>query len=241
MKKDSKPISLRPKRFPKSGQAFYLLAFFLLLLTPCAVLAADPKTPDAQQKKNILQAELDLAKRGWVYTVLDLSSGQLTVKIKGLALKEFHFSDVSSGKKNAPSGSAHRLIKKHPPTPTIEKEIPPAGVSDAPDTPEPKVSPLLSTETVFVSVGDMPSRYRLYFEDGLMISIVPVLQECDCGRIEKGWRLIKETAANLSWEAGRLAMDRRFPDLRLVLSEEEAKALFWSLSEGSWLLVQSGP
>jgi len=239
MKQYGKLISLPLRLLPNAGKLFYILVFFLFLLTPNTLLAADREIPEAQEK-SLIQTELELAKKGSVYTVLDLSSQQLTIKIKGLALKEFHFSDVSSGKKNTPSGSAHRLIKKHPPTPTIEKEIPPAAAADSSNNSEPEVSALLATETVFVSVADMPSRYRLYFEDGLMISIVPVLQECDCGRIEKGWRLIKETAANLSWEAGRLAMDRRFPDLRLSLSEEEAKALFWSLSEGSWVLIQSG-
>lgn len=219
------------------GRFFYPLAFFLLLVAPCAALAADPERPDVE-KKRILQTELELAKKGRVYTVLDLSSQQLTLKIKGLALKEFRFSDVSSSKESPSLGSAHRLIKKHPPPPTLEKEIPPAGPSD---NSAPPVSSLLATETVFVSVEDMPSRYRLYFEDGLMISIAPSLQDCDCGRIEKGWRLIKETVVHLSWEAGRLVVDRRFPDLRLTLSEEEAKALFWSLSEGSWVLVQAGP
>lgn len=230
MKQYGKSNSLQPKFLPKAAKTFYTLAFFLLLATPSTLPAADPKTPDPR----IPQTELDLAKKGSVYAVLDLSSQRLTLKIKGLALKEFHLGEVSSGKENAPSGS-HRLIKKHPPTPTIEKEIPPAGTS------EPPVSPLLATETVFVSVEDMPSRYRLYFEDGLMISILPALQECDCGRIEKGLRLIKEAAINLSWETGRLVVDRRFPDLWLRLSEEEAQALFWSLAEGSWLLIEAAP
>jgi hypothetical protein len=237
MKQYGKSISLQPRPFPKVVKTFYTLTLFLLLITPCAVLAADPEMPDLHKKK-ILQTELDLAKKGKVYAVLDFSSQQVTLKIKGLVLKEFHLSDVSSSKENPLPGSAHRLIKKHPPAPTLEKEIPPAGTSDNSDPP---VSSLLATETVFVSVADMPSRYRLYFEDGLMISIAPSLQDCDCGRIERGLRLIKETAIHLSWEAGRLVVDRRFPDLRLTLSEGEAKALFWSLSEGSWLLVQSGP
>ncbi len=215
---------------------FSTIAFFLLFLSSLVALAVNPEPSDAQ-KMRTTKTELELAKKGAVYTLLDLSTQQLTLKIKGLPLKKLHISEVSFAQEGTLLGSAHRLIKKHPPPPTIEKEIPPADTGDS----EPQVSSLLATETVFVSVGDMPSRYRLYFEDGLMISIVPSVQECDCGRIEKGWRLIKETAANLSWEAGRSVRDHRFPDLRLILSEEEAKALFWSLSEGSWLLIESEP
>jgi hypothetical protein len=239
MKQYGKSIFLLSRPLGKTGRFFCIPAFFLLLVIPYIVLAIDLETPDAWKKK-LLQTELELAKKGSVYTVLDLPSRQLTLKIKGLALKEFHFSDLSTSKKNAPSGAAHRLIKKHPPTPTIEKKIPPVDAADPTDNSEPEVSALLATESVFVSVADMPSRYRLYFEDGMMISIIPTLQECDCGRIEKGLRLVKETALSLSWEAGRLVVDRRFPDLSLTLSEEEAQALFWSLAEGSWLLVQSG-
>lgn len=238
MKQYFQSTLLQLKPLPNTGKAFCILVLFLVLLVPCTALPADPQGSDARRKGKTFQTELDLAKKGIVYTVLDLSARRLTLKIKGLPLKEFHLSDVSFGKEKVSSGSAHRLIKKYPPTPTIEKEIPPSNASEAS---APPVSPLLSTESVFVAVGDMPSRYRLYFEDGLMLSIISVLQECDCGRIEKGVRLVKETALSLSWEAGRLVVDRRFPDLRLTLSEEEAQALFWSLAEGSWLLVQSGP
>jgi hypothetical protein len=234
MKQYGQSISLQPRRLSTVRKTFHNLIFLLLLVTPCTVVAGDPERSDALQKGHVLQTELELAKKGKVYSVLDLSSQQLTVKIKGLSLKEFDLAEISTGERAIDLGSAHRLIKKNPPPPTLEKEIPPEGASE-----EPPVSSLLATETVFVSVGDMPSRYRLYFEDGLMISIVPLLQECDCGPIKKGLRLIKEAAVTLSWEAGRLVMDRRFPDLRLTLSEEEAQALFWSLSEGSWLLIQS--
>lgn len=238
MKQSFQSILFQLRPLPNTGKAFCILVLSLVLLVPRTAFPADPQGSDARRKEKTFQTELDLAKKGIVYTILDLSDRRLTLKIKGLALKEFYFSDVSSRKENVSSRSAHRLIKKYPPTPTIEKEIPPSNTSEAS---APPVSPLLSTESVFVAVGDMPSRYRLYFEDGLMISIVPTLQECDCGRIEKGLRVVKETAINLSWEAGRLVVDRRFPDLRLNLSEEEAKELFWSLSEGSWVLVQSGP
>lgn len=238
MKQSFQSTLLQLSPLPNTGKAFCILVLSLVLLVSRTALPADPQGSDARRKEKTFQTELDLAKKGIVYTVLDLSARRLTLKIKGLALKEFHFSDVSSRKEKVSSGSAHRLIKKYPPTPTIEKEIPPSNASEAS---APPVSPLLSTESVFVAVGDMPSRYRLYFEDGLMLSIVSVLQECDCGRIEKGLRLVKETALSLSWEAGRLVVDRRFPDLSLTLSEEEAQALFWSLAEGSWLLVQSGP
>lgn len=238
MKQAFQSILLQLRPLPNTGKAFSILVLSLVLLVPRTALPADPEGSDARRKGNTFQTELDLAKKGIVYTVLDLSARRLTLKIKGLALKEFHFSDVSSRKEKVSSGSAHRLIKKYPPTPTIEKEIPPSNASEAS---APSVSPLLSTESVFVAVGDMPSRYRLYFEDGLMLSIVSVVQECDCGRIEKGLRLVKETATTLSWEAGRLIVDRRYPDLRLKLSEEEAQALYWSLSEGAWLLVQSEP
>jgi hypothetical protein len=238
MKQYFQSILLQLRPLPNTGKAFCILVLSLVLLVPRTALPADPQGSDAGRKEKTFQTELDLAKKGIVYTVLDLSARRLTLKIKGLALKEFHFSDVSFGKEKVSSGSAHRLIKKYPPTPTIEKEIPPSNASEAS---APPVSPLLSTESVFVAVGDMPSRYRLYFEDGLVLSIISVLQECDCGRIEKGLRLVKETATTLSWEAGRLIVDRRYPDLRLTLSEEEAQALYWSLSEGAWLLVQSGP
>ncbi|WDT76287.1 MAG: hypothetical protein MPW16_03535 [Candidatus Manganitrophus sp.] len=238
MKQSFQSILLQLRPLPNTGKAFCILVLSFVLLVPRTALPADPQGSDARWKEKTFQTELDLAKKGIVYTVLDLSARRLTLKIKGLVLKEFHFSDVSFGKEDVSPRSAHRLIKKYPPTPTIEKEIPP---SNTPEASSPPVSPLLSTESVFVAVGDMPSRYRLYFEDGLMISIVPVLQECDCGRIEKGLRVVKETALSLSWEAGRLMVDRRLPDLSLTLSEEEAQALFWSLAEGSWLLVQSGP
>lgn len=228
----SKPNPLQRSPSPRRN-LLYTLIFSLLLLNLHSLFAADPGKPDTREKKSPLQTELDLAKRGAVYTLLDLSSRQLTLKIKGLPLKTFHIAAVSSGKEKSLPGSAHRLVKKYPPPPTIEKEIPPPGASEKP------ISPLLSTETVFISVEKMPSRYRLYFEDGFMISIISEMQECSCGRIEKGLRLLKETAAKMSWEAGRWVADRRFPDLRLILSEEEAKALFWSLSEGSWLLIDS--
>lgn len=238
MKQSFQSILFQLRPLPNTGKALCILVLSLVLLVPRTALPADPEGSDARRKEKTFQTELDLAKKGIVYTVLDLSARRLTLKIKGLALKEFHFSDVSSRKEKVSSGSAHRLIKKYPPTPTIEKEIPPSNASEAS---APPVSPLLSTESVFVAVGDMPSRYRLYFEDGLVLSIVSVLQECDCGRIEKGLRLIKERAISLSWEAGRLVFDRRFPDLQLTLPEEEAKALFWSLSEGSWLLIETVP
>ena len=196
------------------------------------LIAVDSEKPATLDKKGMLKTELELAKKGKVYFVLDISSQQLIVKIKGVFVKEFHLASISSAKSGDHVGSAHRLIKKYPIMPTIEKEIPPSETSEI------RTSPLLSTETVFVSVGDMPSRYRLYFGDGLMISVIPSAQECTCGEIEKRLRLIKAAAVTFSWEMGRLMTDRRFPDLSLTLSEEEAQALFWSFSEETWLLIQ---
>ncbi|TAJ99287.1 MAG: hypothetical protein EPO39_16845 [Candidatus Manganitrophaceae bacterium] len=226
------PLPLRPLH--RCGTILSLVAFLWLLFVPSVVSAIDPEGPPAAAKKKILQLELALAKKGEVYTLLNLSSQGLILKIKGFPLKQFHFSEISLEKAERLREPVHRLIKKYPPPPAVEKEIPLSGA------PETRVSSLLSTETVFVSVGDMPSRYRLYFEDGLMISIEPARRECNCGKIHSGLSLIKETAVSLSWEAERLLFDRRFPDLRLVLSEEEAQALFWSLSEGAWLLIDSG-
>lgn len=227
------PLLLRPLH--RCGTILSLVAFLWLLFVPSVVSAIDPEGLPAASRKKILQMELALAKKGEVYTLLNLSSQALILKIKGFPLKQFHFREIALKEAESFREPVHRLIKKYPPPPAVEKEIPPPGAPE--ETP---VSSLLSTETVFVSVGDMPSRYRLYFEDGLMISIEPARRECDCGKIQSGLSLIKETAVSLSWEAERLLSDRRFPDLRLVLSEEEAQALFWSLSEGAWLLIDSG-
>lgn len=218
--------------FFKKAKTCFLFTFFLLFLVPSMLLAVDSEKPVTLDKKSLFKTELELAKKGKVYSVLNLSSHQLIVKIKGVPVKEFHLDSVSSAKGGDYVGSAHRLIKKYPVMPTIEKEIPPSETSEI------RTSPLLSTETVFVSVGDMPSRYRLYFEDGLMISVIPAFQECICGEIEKRLRLIKAAAVTFSWETGRLIADRRFPDLSLTLAEEEAQALFWSFSEETWLLIQ---
>jgi|GEM_PF-2425820 len=212
-----------------------VIAFFLLLLVPRAVPAGDPGTAETPGQKKMLQTELELAKKGSVYTLLDLSSQQAMLKIKGVVLKQFHLRDVSAKNEKTLSGSAHRLIKKYPAPPTIQKEIPPS------DTAKKEISPLLASEPVFVSVGDMPARYQLYFEGGLTISVIPALEECACGEIEKGVRLIKERASTLFWEAERWVADGRLPDIRLSLSEEEAKALFWSLSEGSSVLIEPTP
>ncbi|MFY9269973.1 MAG: hypothetical protein WAO55_09530 [Candidatus Manganitrophaceae bacterium] len=204
---------------------------------PGLIQAAEPgKTLEGiREEKRFLETELSLVKKGEVYAVLDLPSRKFLFKIRTLLMKEIPIAEIDLSNEKAVSKPAYVLIQKDPPFPSLQKEIQSPSSPNLP-TASPESPP---ADRSFVTVEDMPSRYTLSFEEGLTIRVISSRPECACGWLRDRLDQFTHSTTTFLWETNRWIKERRRPDLRLTLSVGEAKALFWSLSEGNTLLILS--
>jgi len=209
-----------------------LVILFVKFWQPAQAVEPEIRRIPASEEDYSIKQELDLAKNGEGYLLLNPRSLTLSLKARGLSLKDIQIAAMDEKKESGVLGAGHRMIRRDPAFPTRFKAVPPVA---APGTP---LSSAQRVEDSFVSLKDMPRRYRFYFEDGLILS-VQSLSDCDCSGLRYRLHLLKTAAIGFWWETLGLVWDRRPPGLRLTLSEEDTQALYWSTTEGTWLLIKA--
>ncbi len=210
-----------------------LLIFIALMPMSSPTQAAEPRPqiPPPSSRETFLKQEMTLAKDDDVYVLVAPQSQTLFLKAKGLLLKELKVSSANLDKLKIAEPSSHRLSKREPDFPVFMRSVQPEDAADLPAS-----SSSQRLEERFVTLEDMPLHYLFYFEDGLILS-VHAEPDCDCGGHVKRVQALKNTVVDFLWDARALIRNRRLPDFSLRLSEEHARAFFWSSSEGTWLLI----
>jgi len=85
----------------------------------------------------------------------------------------------------------------------------------------------------FLELKDMPNRYNLFFDTGFAVMFRPEETPSE----EKGFFRERWQQLGIWWSDAQARMRRRLgktqvPPLRLTLSDEDCRLLFWSLPEG---------
>lgn len=185
-----------------------------------------------EEKGRLLAHELKLAMQGKAYIILDTTLKRIYLKNRGITLREFDIIDTSHwGERKWVSGPIALLKKKSLFKPERKEVKPPPKDVEPVDTP-----PL-----EFLELKDMPSNYTLLFEKGVSISV-----RATPGEGVIGWSkyLFLSMLRHIHYSfrtVWNYMRGKPFTMIELTMNKEDAQALFWTLQEGTNILITEVP
>lgn len=214
---------------------------FLVLLIPLCIISpwltsrayAINQLRGPEEEGRLLEAELKLAMKGRAYIILDTSLKRIYLKNRGITLREFDIIDTRHwGERNGASGPI-ALLKKMSLFKPERKEVKP---------PPKDVEPVDITPPLeFLEIKDMPSNYTLLFEKGVSLSV-----RATPGEGVIGWPkyLFLSMLRHIHYSfrtVWNYLRGKPFTMIELVMDKEDAQALFWTLQEGTNILITEVP
>ena len=179
----------------------------------------DMNNPSAvQEASRVLEEELKLAARPQTYLLIDLVSGAIQIKARGVDLHRLPIATWSVTELPRAFGIFHLAARP----PVVRR----------------KIDPSATTEQEPISLADMPTVYRLSFIPAMTIDIGSPAEEGAMGWIrvtsQKAWRQLKAWRQHLEGEQPASEV----PTISLTLSSEQAQSLAWSTVDGMSLVIR---
>lgn len=179
----------------------------------------DVNNPSAlQEASRVLEEELKLAARSHTYLVIDLVSGAIQIKGRGVDLYRLPIAAWSATEIPRLTGT-FRLNTRPP---VIRR----------------KIDPSAATEQEPISLSDMPTGYQLSFTPTMIVEVAPAAEEGPIGWLhaagEKVWKRIQSWRQHLAGDHS----SSETPIISLTLSSEQAQSLAWSTVDGMSVVVR---
>lgn len=215
----------------------YIILFFLLslcqTLSPAVSQADDLAALETANRR--LRAEYGLASKSQIYFMFDLEERKVQFKASGLAIAELPVHSVQYWGPVA-TDKVRTVASKHSffaPEREVLKIPSPDESTDS--GAKPKSDPK-KFELAALELSDMPSSFRLRFDDGLLISVSPAPE----GILSRLWRAL----GNGFWYLSRPLLTlwstlhkENHTEIMLTMPSRDAQLLYWSLTEGASCLL----
>jgi hypothetical protein len=191
------------------------------------------KIRDLKDENSLLEAELRLASKGVSYVMLDMRTEsdsipvRINLKNRGRVLREFDVERIRYRRTKGLVIEPIPLIKKMAFFPLKRKEIRPHKPEDGADA---------IGKLDFLELKDIPSNYTLSFGKGLLISVAGQPK----GLISRFIHLIRSTLIHIRFSLAIIwnhFWKNDFAIIEIIMGNEDAQALYWSLNEGINILV----
>jgi hypothetical protein len=215
---------------------FLFLILFSLGGSSQAIAGGDSigqKTRALKDENCLLGAELGLASKGTSYIILDLRTEsdsvpvRINLKNRGIVLRKFDAERIRYRRTKGLVIEPIPLIKKMAFFPLKRKEIRPHKPEDGADA---------IGKLDFLELKDIPSNYTLSFGKGLLISIAGQPK----GLISRFIDLIKSTLIHIRYSLAIVwnhFWKNDFAIIEIIMGNEDAQALYWSLEKGMSIVV----
>jgi len=215
---------------------FLFLILFSLGGSSQAIAGGDSigqKIRDLKDENSLLEAELRLASKGVSYVMLDMRTEsdsipvRINLKNRGRVLREFDVERIRYRRTKGLVIEPIPLIKKMAFFPLKRKEIRPHKPEDGADA---------IGKLDFLELKDIPSNYTLSFGKGLLISVAGQPK----GLISRFIHLIRSTLIHIRFSLAIIwnhFWKNDFAIIEIIMGNEDAQALYWSLNEGINILV----
>jgi hypothetical protein len=179
----------------------------------------DMSNPSAlQEASRVLEEELKLAARPQTYLLVDLVSGTIQIKARGVDLHRLPIAAWSVTGFPRLTGT-FRLTARPPVT-------------------RRKIDPSATTEQEPISLSDMPTEYRLSFTPAMTMDVESSAEEGAMGWIhatsQKVWKQLRAWRRHL---AG-VPPSGEAPTVSMTLSIEQAQSLAWSTVDGMPVVIR---
>jgi hypothetical protein len=218
----------------------------LALLAVGAMFPAAAPARNLPAENRLLEEEIKLSKDGKPYIIIDLESGGILLKVKGLALRNFPVESwrLWGGAADLrPLLLSGRKATREPERPELRPDAAPAP--GAPPKPEPAPAPPppptdpakpKDPDLEALELRDMPIEYLLDLEDGtrIMVKNAPVGWKEKLGH----WWYRAKWWVGAPWQTIRLAMrQEHYRAMSMILKPEDAQALYWAFPEGTPCII----
>lgn len=203
-----------------------LLLLLLLLYGPVPAAVAAVATP-LELLNRTLRAEFELARKPKIYVVVDLDRQITQIKAGGVVLRDLPIRSFSRWGRPSPK-TDRTLVEKHALFEPRRAVIDPEAKKNREEGAKLEIKTL--------ELDDMPAGFALSFDDGTRITVRGRAKTL-VGRmgqlLETGaWHLSRPLIFNWKFLRGQ-----PYTELRLTLSRNDARRLYWSLSEGVPCLI----
>ena len=198
-----------------------LLLISILTLFPFQTFGENQVT--LAKENGLLREEWSLAQKSNLYVVVQLKEKTIQIKAKGIALREFPIHHIDLWGNNVPD-KALALVKKGALVKPSRKTVRPGDMKESEDF----------TLDV-LELDDMPIRYTLVLDNRVLISIRP--SEGVTSKFGNTLSSLEDflvRPAVTFWYAVR---GKQYTALDLGLEKQDAKALYWSFTEGAKCIV----
>lgn len=198
-----------------------ILSFLSIAISTATAVAAD-EIQDLRYENEVLESELALARKAQVYFIFNLKDKKIYLKTRGATRRELPIDQVKGW--NLPlSARPHPLLKKISFFKPRREEIGPKQKETTADD---------KFEIDALELDDMPSRYDLVLDDGLVVTVRPkpagILSHLESGASSIGLYLSRPL-----FTLWGLITKRPYSSLYISMDKIDAQSLYWSFSEGS--------
>lgn len=205
-----------------------LFLLIYLLGVASAALAGDLALEDLQQANAVLQAELDLARSGKPYILIDLQENRLQLRASGLALQSWGIDYYRRWGRPSAVPAVNLLNKSSLEKP--ERNIQEVNAVEAHE--EEGGKPFKALE-----VAEMPTSYVMHLVNGTAISVrsTPVAWYGQILSVFQAttWYLSRPLISN--WNFLRSSP---YNELALSMPAQDARTLYWAFIEGTPCLIR---
>lgn len=171
-----------------------------------------------QEGSRVLEEELKLAARPQTYLLIDLVSGAIQIKARGVDLHRLPIAAWTVTELPRLTGT-FRLTARPP---VVRRKIDPAA----------------TTEQEPISLSDMPTEYRLSFTPAMTMDVESADAQGTMGWIHatsrKVWKRLRVWTQRLAGVQSPVEA----PTICLTLSSEQARSLAWSTVDGMPVVIR---
>ena len=201
---------------------FRFIFLFIALISGPA-FAGDDKEMYIRESR-LLEEELKLSRKPDIYFVFDLKGKMVYIKARGISLKELQIKDFNCWGTPV-SANAYRVRKKSAFIEPVRETIKPGEI---------KKNDKYKVDAF--ELADMPSRYTVVLDGGVVIFIKPLTEGIASG------------ISNISYSSMRfftrpilmfwnVLKGKPYTAIDIVLDKNDARAFYWSLSESSNAII----
>lgn len=204
----------------------------LIYIVIALMISTGASAEALNSKEELLQAELELARKPQIYFMLNLKDKKIYFKARGIILKEITVDDIKFWG-NILTVQPYTMAKKSsfstPMRDTINPDKEEAEKEEKKDEKE-------KFQLKALELSDMPASYTLSLDDNIFISVKPG----EKGVVSKFY----SAAYSLNWYVSRplytvwnSVRKKPYTALHLRLKKEDAQAFYWSFVEGGKIII----
>ncbi|NTV14813.1 MAG: hypothetical protein HGA96_12925 [Desulfobulbaceae bacterium] len=214
-----------------------LLSLWLTLFLLCTTVVVGANTlSDLQNENFLLSTELQLAKAGKMYIILDLPAGAVLFKAGGIEIKRL---PIEHCRVDGVGGASllRKLNAKMADNQPKRKQVVIASEEEIRAAPAPAAG---TDGLVALEITDMPEIYQLEFDDGLLLSVKAPPSGDFKTKAARYWQDTVEYVK--SWYQGlqrKMHGEVGSPQIVMNLSGADARQLYWSFDEGMPCLIKN--